>query len=55
MFTLFCVIIFTTLEAQKPYDGLIPTYVQKDKKWIYRDNAGNKVFNSEYDEAWFFL
>lgn len=54
LFTLFCVIIFTSLEAQKPYDGPIPTYVQKDKKWIYRDRDGNRSFNPEFDEAWFF-
>lgn len=54
LFTLFCVISLTTLQAQKPYDGPIPTHIQKDKKWIYRDYAGNRIFDGEYDEAWFF-
>lgn len=47
---LFCSLI----NAQKPYDGPIPTLVQKDKKWIYRDKGGDRVIKDEYDEAWFF-
>lgn len=54
LFILFCIIILTTIEAQKPYEGPIPTYVQKDEKWIYRDKEGERVFKDEYDEAWFF-
>ena len=40
--------------AQKPYDGPVPTYIQKEKSWIYRDRDGNQVFDGRFDDAWFF-
>jgi len=48
------ILLFIPVNSQKPYDGPIPTYVQKDEKWIYRDRDGNRVFNRQFDEAWFF-
>ncbi len=54
LFLLLILLTITPIPAQKTYEGPIPTYVQKNDKWIYRDKAGNRVFNDDYKEAWFF-
>jgi len=51
---LFIFFLFNILEAQEKYQGPIPVLVQKDSKWIYRDREGNRAFNDEFKEAWFF-
>ncbi len=48
------VLLFIPANAQKPYDGPIPTFVQKENKWIYRDKEGERVIKDKFDEAWFF-